>query len=146
MENLKDKDVHLHEAIEQHYRQTGFMLSLAEGAEAMGMSKGSVIADMFKRLEAAGAIEYNENRKACRPTNWRELAGQTPAPDPVDVDAEVERRVQESRAFLDAEFERRVAKEVKKKLKSGSNDQLEQIRKATRDRVRRHREKQLQNK
>jgi hypothetical protein len=48
-------------------------MSLAEAAEALGMSKGSVIADSFKRLEAAGLLVYSENRKQCIPTDWREL-------------------------------------------------------------------------
>lgn len=76
MENieLKPLDVRAIDYVERMYQETGFAPSLAETAEALGMSKGSVIADAFKRLEAAGRIVYREDRKAYTPANWRELA------------------------------------------------------------------------
>lgn len=73
MEIISERDTLTLEAIRDHFVKTGFSMSLAEAAEALGMSKGSVIADSFKRLEAAGLLVYSENRKQCIPTDWREL-------------------------------------------------------------------------
>lgn len=73
MEIISERDAVTLEAIRNHFIKTGFSMSLAEAAEALGMSKGSVIADSFKRLEAAGLLVYSENRKQCIPTDWREL-------------------------------------------------------------------------
>jgi DNA-binding transcriptional regulator GbsR (MarR family) len=72
-QRISEKDNLTLEAIKAHYIKTGFSMSLAEAAEALGMSKGSVIADSFKRLEAAGLLVYSDNRKQCIPTDWREL-------------------------------------------------------------------------
>jgi DNA-binding transcriptional regulator GbsR (MarR family) len=48
---------------------------VAEIAEELGMSKGSVLADAMKRLEDAGLIVYHSTRKYYRPEDWRALAG-----------------------------------------------------------------------
>lgn len=61
--------------IEATFMQTGFAPSVAEVAEALGMSKGGTLSDSLKRLEAAGSITYQAARKYFIPSNWRELAG-----------------------------------------------------------------------
>lgn len=77
MEILTEKDLELLEHIRQHYKMTGFCLSLAGGAEVMGLSRGGTIAGMFKRLEAAGKIIYSPNRSHYVPHDWRELIAET---------------------------------------------------------------------
>lgn len=144
MESLKEKDLELLEVINAGYSTNGYAPSMAEAAESMGMSKGSVISDMFKRLEAEGLIQYTPNRKSYVPTGWRELIVQ---PEKFDITAEVERRVQEVKAELEKDFDKRVAAEVIKRFKkSPVSPELEKIRENNRARVDRWRKKQKKNK
>lgn len=81
--NLSEQETTLLTSIRNHYAMTGFCLSLADGAEVLGISRGGKIAGMFKRLEEAGEIEYSHNRSHYVPKDWRELAaGGLPMPEP----------------------------------------------------------------
>jgi DNA-binding transcriptional regulator GbsR (MarR family) len=75
MGELRDFDGKVLNVINEFYRADGFTPSVAEIAEKLGMSKGSVLADAMKRLEDAGLIVYHSTRKYYRPENWRALAG-----------------------------------------------------------------------
>lgn len=163
MDNLTEKDAELLEHVRQHYKMTGFSMSLADGAEVMGLSRGGTIAAMFKRLEAAGEIEYSPNRTHFVPKDWRELAaGGLPVADmTVNVEMPSEGQLalmidEISRAGLVvippeheeqtariAELEAQVA-ELNRKLKAkpkNTNEELARIRKLNAERQKRFKQK-----